>query len=131
MGYFDGEFAVVQYESSCDAIVAQLQEFEEGEAFRSYMDTIIEALEDRGSNKVLADTSQFEAALSQEDQAWSVTDWTPRAEDAGLEHMAMVMPESVVAEMSVDAVLEQTADDNIHRDIFDDVDDAKEWLAGL
>lgn len=131
MGYFDSDFAVVEYDESCDAIVARLEEFEEGESFRNYMNTIIEAVEDRGTNKVLSDTSQFDAALSPEDQGWSVEDWTPRAVDAGVDQMAMVMPESVLAEMSVDSILEATADDGINRNVFDNVEDAREWLADV
>jgi hypothetical protein len=91
------------------------------------MEAIIDAIEAEGTSRCIADTSQFESALSQEDQAWSVTDWAPRAEDAGLEHIAMVMPESVIAEMSVDKVVEM-ADDSLNRELFDDVDEAKSWL---
>jgi len=127
MAYFDSSFASVEYDRSCDAVVGRLSEFAEGEAFREYMETIIEAIEAEGTNKVLADTSQFESALHQEDQAWSVQDWAPRAEDAGLDHMALVMPESVVAGMSVDSIVEM-ADDSINRELFDGIDEAKSWL---
>lgn len=127
MTYFDSSFATVEYDRRCGAVIGQLTEFTEGEEFYEYMNSIIEAVEAEGTNKVLADTSQFESALHQEDQAWSVQDWAPRAEDAGVEHMALVMPESVVAEMSIDSIVEMTEDD-INRELFDDVDEAKSWL---
>lgn len=127
MAHYESDFASVAYDRESGAVIGQLREFTEGEPFREYMEAIIEALEAEGSDRVLADTSQFDAALTQEDQVWSVQDWSPRAEDAGLEHMALVMPESVVAEMSIDSVVEM-ADDSINRGLFDDVDEAKEWL---
>jgi len=128
MSHYESEFASVEYDRSCGAVVGRLREFTEGEPFREYMEAIIEALEVEGSDRVLADTSQFDAALTQDDQVWSVQDWSPRAEAAGLDHMALVMPESVVAEMSVDSIVDM-ADDTINRGLFDDVDEAREWLA--
>jgi hypothetical protein len=125
--YFDESFATVTYESDIDAAVARMTEFAEGESFREYMNSIIDAIESEGTDCVIADTSQM-GALTEDDQAWSVADWAPRAEDAGLDHMALVMPESVVAEMSVESVMEM-ADDTIERELFDDIDDARDWVA--
>lgn len=127
MPYLKEDHAEVSYDESTDAVVGRLKEFAEGEPFREYMDELIEATMDTGSNKMLADTSQFDAAIGKEDQAWSVQNWAPRAEDAGLEHLAMVMPESVIAEMSVDKIVEM-ADDTINRGVFEDVEEAKSWL---
>jgi len=42
--------------------------------------------------------------------------------------MALVMPENVVAEMSVENVIDNAQDD-ITRNVFRDVDAAKTWLA--
>lgn len=128
MAHYESDFASVEYDRESGAVVGQLREFTEGEPFREYMEAIIEALDTEGSDRVLADTSQFDAALTQDDQVWSVKDWSPRAEEAGLEHMALVMPESVVAEMSVDSIVDM-ADDTINRGLFDDMDEAKAWLA--
>jgi hypothetical protein len=127
MGQFERSYATVEYDRTTGAVIGRLLEFAEGEAFKEYMEALIETTRDTGSNKMLADTSQFESALTQEDQAWSVQDWAPRAEDAGIEYMALVMPEAVVAQMSVDSVVEM-ADDSIERALFDDVDEAKAWL---
>jgi hypothetical protein len=125
--YFDERFATVAYERDIDTVVASMGEFAEGEAFREYMNSIIDAIEAEHCDRVIADTSDM-GALTEDDQAWSVTDWAPRAEDAGLDHMALVMPESIVAEMSVENVMEM-ADDDIERELFDDIDDARDWAA--
>lgn len=127
MPHYQSSFATVEYDESCEAVIGELREFTEGEQFREYMEEIIDAIEERDTNRVMADTSQFESALHQEDQAWSARDWAPRAEDAGLDHLAMVMPESVIAELSVDSIIEMT-EDTINRELFDDVGEAKAWL---
>jgi hypothetical protein len=127
MSRFEQDYAIVEYDKRTDAVVGRLLKFAEGEPFHEYMEALIEATKDTGSNKMLADTSQFDSAVTQEDQAWSVKDWAPRAEDAGVGYMALVMPESVVAQMSVDSIVEM-AEDSIERSLFDDVDEAKDWL---
>ena len=127
MAHYESSFASVEYDQSCDAVVGRLEEFTEGGEFREYMNSIIDTVEDERTGSVLADTSDFDSALTEEDQAWSVREWAPRAEAAGVEELALVMPQAVVAEMSVDAIVEM-ADDDIDRELFDDVGDAKDWL---
>lgn len=126
MGYFEQEFATVEYDAGIDAVVARQTGFAGGTEFREYMESIIDAVEDTGSSKLLTDTREA-GTVDEEDQAWSATDWSPRAEAAGLERMAMVMPESVVAELSVEQVIEMTEDD-MDRELFDDLDEARAWL---
>lgn len=127
MEYFDSSFATVQYDERTGAVTGELREFVKGESFQEYMDAIIDAIADQSTTKVIADTSSFEGALTEDDQVWSVQDWAPRAEEAGLETMALVMPESVLAKMSVDNIIEMT-DDSIKRDVFSDREKAEEWI---
>lgn len=126
MGYCDKDFAEVTYDEELDAVVVRQTGFAEGEPFREYMETIIDAVEDTGSADLLTDTREA-GTVDEEDQAWSATDWAPRAQEAGLDNLAMVMPESVVAEMSVEQVIEMT-DDTMNRELFDDVEEARDWL---
>ena len=127
MAYYDTDFAVVRYDESCDAVIGELTEFTTGEDFREYMEALIDALETEDTDRMIADSSDFDSALTEEDQVWSVKDWSPRAQESGLDHMAMVMPESVVAEMSIDQVVEM-ANDTINRELFDDFEEAKQWV---
>lgn len=129
MGHFEREFASVEYNARDDVVVATLSEFAEGDRFRAYMDAIIEALVDENCDTIITDNREM-GALSQEDQEWSVGDWAPRAEAAGLEHLALVMPESVVSKMSVENVTEM-ADDDIDREFFDNMGDARDWAQNL
>lgn len=125
--YYDEPHATVSYNETADVVVGELKEFVEGSDFKEYMNTLIDVLEEKHATKMVADTSTFDAALTQEDQVWSVEDWTPRAEDAGLEHLALVMPEAVVAEMSIENIINMT-DDSITRDVFTDRSEAINWL---
>lgn len=127
MTHFEEEYARIEYDEYSGAVIGQLLEFTEGEDFREYMEELIDVVEEKQADKVIGDTSQFNAALTQEDQGWAAMDWAPRAQDAGVDHMAMVMPSDVVAKMSVDSIVEMT-DDSINRELFSDIDEAKSWL---
>lgn len=126
MGYFEGRSTAVEYDEALDAVVGRVEGYAESEEFRAYMNALIEAIEDSGTRKLLSDSKEL-GPMSEEDKVWSVEDWAPRAEAAGLEVMAFVIPESVIAEMSFDRVMEM-AEDDIERGFFDDVDEARSWL---
>lgn len=126
MAYFDEDFATVTYDAETGAVVARMTEYAEGEPFREYMNAVIEAVNDTGSECVLADTRE-QPTLDSADQEWSATEWGPRAESNGVEKLAAVVPESVLAEMSVQKVIEQSPDD-IERQFFDSIDEAEAWL---
>jgi hypothetical protein len=126
MSYFEEDFATVAFDESMEAVVATVHDYAEGETFRAYMDSIIDGLEDTGTSKLLADTTDM-GPLDQDDQVWSVQDWAPRAEAAGLEHIAFVMPESVIANLSVENVMDMV-EDGINRNYFDDPVEARQWL---
>jgi hypothetical protein len=40
MAYFDEDFATVEYDEYCDAVVGRMTEFADGEQFREYMEAI-------------------------------------------------------------------------------------------
>ena len=125
--FFDESFATVWYDDETDAVVAQMTSYAEGESFREYMDAVIDGVNETGTDCVLADTRD-QPTLDSADQEWSATEWGPRAEANGVRKLAAVVPESVLAEMSVQKVIEQSADD-IDREFFDSVADARAWLA--
>jgi hypothetical protein len=91
------------------------------------MNASIELLRERDGSKMIGDSRAMKA-LDQDSQEWSSIDWSPRAEEAGLAHLVVVYPESVVASMSVDKVL-NAADDSIERHVTDDYDEAESWIA--
>ncbi len=125
--FLDEAFATVWHDDETDAVVAQMTEYADGEPFREYMNAVIEGVNETGSDCVLADTRE-QPTLDSADQEWSATEWGPRAEANGVAKLAAVVPESTLAEMSVQKVMEQSVDD-IDREFFDSVADARAWLA--
>jgi hypothetical protein len=130
MVYYESDVGRVEWDDDLGAAVLRWTEFTTGEKFREGCLKQIDCLEDHGAHKMLTDTSSQET-INEEDQAWTLEEWAPKADKAGLEYLAIVYPESIVGEMAVDQVLEQINDeeDTITRNIFDDVEEAREWLA--
>ncbi len=127
MAYFDRTYATVEYDDSLGAVVGRIDDYAEGEEFRAYMNAIVDAVEDTRSEMMLADSREM-GPIAQEDQVWSVEDWSPRAEDAELSVIALVMPESVIAGMSFERVMAMADEDDMDRGYFDDPAEARSWL---
>lgn len=124
--YFDRGYATVEYKPSKNVVVADMTEYAEGEDFREYMNSIVDAIKDTGCSNVLADTRDH-PPLHQTDQEWSQKTWGPNAEAAGAERLAVLAPESVITKMSVEQVTEN-AEDDIERQWFDEYEEGVNWL---
>ena len=117
----------VGWDDELDAVLLRWHGFATSESFRAHMRLCIELLEATGANKMYAD-ARNQGAISDEDKLWAITEWATQADEAGLEALVIVYPESVIAKMSVDSVIEQV-DDDIERLITDDVTEGRNWLA--
>lgn len=117
----------VGWDDELDAVLLRWHGFATSESFREHMRLCIELLEATGANKMYAD-ARDQGAISEEDKLWSITEWAMQADAAGLDALVIVYPESVIAKMSVDSVMEQV-DDDIERLITDDVTEGRNWIA--
>ena len=78
------------------------------------------------SNKLISDTLQMKAT-TQEDQRWIDEDWRPRARAAGLRRNAVLLPKSVVAQLSLTAITKDI--DFFEFGYFSNLDEAHRWLS--
>ncbi|SIS14377.1 hypothetical protein [Natronorubrum thiooxidans] len=117
----------VGWDDELDAVLLRWHGFATSESFRAHMELCIELLEATGANKMYAD-ARDQGAISEEDKLWSITEWATQADEAGLDSLVIVYPESVIAKMSVDSVMEQV-DDDIERLITDDITEGRNWIA--
>jgi hypothetical protein len=127
MSYFDTDYLTVQYDESLDAVVMNWHDFAEGEDFRNGLNTGLEFVKKKRAINWLADLREM-GAVASDDQEWSNTDWFPRAMDAGLSNMAIIKPESVIANMSVENIMQEVEDGELTTHYFDNRAEAKKWL---
>ena len=127
MVYFDEPFLTIRWDSITQCVVMEWKKFVLGEDFRKGLDKGLELVKEKQSKRWLADLRSI-GVVAQEDQDWSNTNWFPRALAAGLTHMAIVVPENVIAKWSVDRIMNKVENTNLTVHYFDGVEKAKQWL---
>jgi hypothetical protein len=125
MIFFESRVASVEWRADISAVELRWKTFAKGDEFKEALNKGLELAQMKGAKKWLGDTSQM-SAIAPEDQQWSNTDWFPRALAAGLQKMAVVMPKSALAKMSVQSIINKF--DTMELRNFVDKADAVEWL---
>jgi hypothetical protein len=127
MGHYDEDHLTIAYDESLDCVQMDWHGFANDEAYREGLNEGLALAKERDAPNWLADLRDMES-IPENDQEWSNQEWFPRAIDSCLQNMAIVQPESVVANMSVDNIIEKVADGALTTHYFDDVGDAQAWL---
>jgi hypothetical protein len=124
----DTELYTIEYDDEIGAIMFTWDQFASGTKFREGCEALLDAVRQYDASKVLTDTRGIRAHDA-EDQVWMQEDWIPRAQQAGVEYTATVHPDSVIAEMDIEKLVEGI-DDSGHEPLFTaDMDEARRWLA--
>jgi hypothetical protein len=126
MAQYESAFLIIEWDGSIEAVIMNWTDFAEGEEYREGLNKGLEVIEQHGAENWLADLREM-GAVSQEDQEWTRNEWHPRAFETSLTNMAIIQPESVVAEMSVDDLVQEIGEETTIQ-IFDNKEDAKSWL---
>lgn len=124
---YESAYLDIEYNADADAVEMHWKSFVSGEPFREGLDRGLELVRETGASNWFADLRDL-GAVDQADQEWSNEEWFPRAIDAGLENMAILRPESVVAEMSVDRIMQEIEGTELVTYNVDDPAEAREWL---
>lgn len=127
MSYYDEPHLEVRYDSTVDAVVMEWKRFAKGDDFRDGLDTGLELVERKRAKNWLADLREM-GTVAEEDQEWSNDEWFPRALQTCLHSMAIVKPEDVVANMSVENIMQEVGDEGLITHHFDNREKAREWL---
>jgi hypothetical protein len=127
MPYYDEDYLTAQYDEELDAVVMEWHDFAQGTAFREGLDAGLRLVQKEGAENWLADLREM-GTVSNDDQEWSNTDWFPRAVETSLAQMAIVQPESVIANMSVENIMQEVGDGALRTHYFDTRSEAVQWL---
>jgi hypothetical protein len=94
---------------------------------RAGLDRGVGIMNDYGATKWLSDNRETNAH-SPEDTEWINNDWLPRAVKAGWKFWALVVPETVVAQMNMVEFVQAFYDQGVRVMVFTDPDEAQRWL---
>ena len=116
----------VEWEPAIEAVAMNWHAFAEGETYRDGLETGLELVQEKGATNWLADLRDL-GTVTAADREWTHEDRHPRAFETTLSNIAVVQPESVVANMSVEDLVTELGE-NVTVRVFDDRTEAESWL---
>lgn len=128
--YVDTAYGIVGWDAENKIIYIIWKGYVAGEPYRHVMNQISITLKKHKATKLLADLRKMKA-ITQDDQNWVNNLWLPDIKAAGLLHTAMVLPESAIAMLSLNRMMDRSGSradlegDTAH---FASMDEAIAWL---
>jgi hypothetical protein len=126
--YFENDYAIVRWDVSSKSIVLVWHKFAPSEKFRLVLDKLIEAMDHYKSGRILADTRN-QGVITVVDQNWTNQDWYPRALNVGYCKIGVVLPKSIITQMSINRIMKETAHPELTENYFETLEEARTWLA--
>jgi hypothetical protein len=126
MIYFDKKFLKIEYLEDIHAGIGNWDGFVSENDYKEGLNKMIDFYVEKKVNKWIANLTKMEA-ISPELQDWANNDWFPRALQAGVKYMAVIVPEDVFNQFAVENIMTK-AGDALTTHYFHKVDDAKEWI---
>ncbi len=130
MFYYETARIRIWWDEGLKSVVAEGEGYIDGEDLHAGMNAGIDLLGKKNASKWLADM-RFRRALPEADMVWIAQDFTPRAVEAGMRYIAIVVPTSVLGMMTLKITKEKTKITSYETRHFDSVDDARIWLASV
>ncbi|GAB7017845.1 hypothetical protein [Halostagnicola bangensis] len=127
MSYYESDALTIEWESTIDAVVMDWHNFAKGDQYREGLEKGLELVEEKRAENWLADLRDL-GTVTQEDQEWTQEEWHPRAFETSLSTIAVIQPESVVANMSVENLVQEFGSNENKSRIFSDRAEAESWL---
>lgn len=126
----DTDYATLWYYPEDKIVRHEFHRFIHGAPFREVLEKGLEVFQQNGAGKWLSDDRK-NSSLTSEDLAWSTQDWSQRCMTAGWTHWAIIMPDKVVGQLNMNRILKEYIDRNLVVRVFEDPDEALEWLKSV
>src|ERR1700730_10157184 len=119
--------AVVTWDPTLSAVYAEAQGWADSTELVEVLEACICALTEHQGSRWLVDGRKMKV-VKQSDQDWIYQEFFPRALAAGLEHIALVTPESGLAKITVDLMLRRLPAMKVDFEYFVTVGAARAWI---
>jgi hypothetical protein len=128
MNYYDSSYLTIRWHEEGGFVEMEWKRLAKGDEFRQGLDMGLKLLTEKKSNKWLADLRQL-GVVEKEDQIWSNENWFPRAYEAQIKYMAIVVPQSVFAKMSMNEIMRKVNNKDLTIYYHGELVEARKWLA--
>ena len=136
MKLLEEKYGTLEYDPSVPCITATFNGFMNSTQFRDFLNKGLNYLIEKKKNhdKILwlADTSKH-VVQPDKDTRWVADEWNPKAIQAGIHHVAFVLPENVFGNISVKKYAESSEKkgDKMIVQMFGSLESAKNWFKNL
>ena len=124
------QYATLAYHADSKVIHHTFHKTIGAEKFREVLNLGVEAMGKYGASKWLSD-DRNNSVLSPEDTEWSMTNWFPRAIQAGWKYWALVVPQNILAQMNLKEFVDTYYEQGLRIMVFSNPDEAMKWLIDI
>ncbi|ALI99312.1 STAS/SEC14 domain-containing protein [Rufibacter tibetensis] len=109
-------------------VLATFEGFLKYHEFKQIAENSLALVQETGYSKILVDTSKIKV-IQKESQEWINNEWFPKAVNAGVTHMAFLIPQDYFGKVSVESTNKHMAQrGDIEIQYFTDEKSARRWL---
>jgi hypothetical protein len=119
--------AVVTWDPTLSAVYAEAQGWADSTELVEVLEACVCALTEHHGSRWLVDGRKMKV-VNESEQEWIYRDLFPRMLAAGLEHIALVTPESGLAKMTVDLMLRRRPPTDVDFEYFVTLGAARAWI---
>jgi hypothetical protein len=120
----------IYFDEKINAVVMEWNGYATSEKFKEGTELMLNLLVKNKAAKVLADIKNM-TLIGSEEQQWLENSFIPRAIDFGFKAVAMIKPDNYFNKVAVESVSYKVNKEKLNINFFDNVVDAKKWLAEL
>ncbi len=128
MPLFEEKYLTIQHDEDVNCIHMQWVGFATSQKYQHGMNTGLEKVKEKEVSRWLANMAEM-GVITPEDQKWTNEDWFPRLLEAGIRTAAVVMSKDIFNQLSVKKIGEDMTDNSYTMHFFDNLEEAKKWLA--
>jgi|GEM_PF-5699755 len=134
MKNFASDFATIEWNTTAQAVQMAYKDVSSpylvdaatlGNELRHILNSTLDMAKEHGSASIISDMSNL-LLLTSEDEQWSLNEWFPRLQAAGVRNLAIVPPQTLIGKLSLDVLMRQVQGVNIQR--VSSIAEAQYWL---
>lgn len=126
----ENDYATLVYHVESGIIHHEFQKFIHGDALREILDVGLTAFQQYGLTKWLSDDRK-NSAVPQADVDWAIESWIMPMIQSGWKYWAVILPDKAVGKAAMMRIIESFTQYGLTIEVFDDPDEAFNWLNSM
>ena len=120
----------IYFDTNMGCVVMEWNGYATSVQFKEGTELMLNVLIKNNATKVLADIKDM-VLIGKEDQEWLDLHFLPRATNFGFKALAIIKPDHYFNKVAVESISYKVDKNKLAINIFDNVEEAKEWLTSF